>query len=148
VAAWAVAAVVLTTVYAVTTRSHDLTEQRHDVDAVLGVLPDAHLMSVEAPPPLVLAHQRNPTRFQLFGNGLEDYLDDVWPGGREGYARWIDRHAPDLVVVGTESGTPDWVAPVLARDFVEVGESPGWRWYVRPQVGQAKVAELKRVLGG
>lgn len=147
VAAWVVLAVVLTTVYAVTTRSHDLTEQRSDVEAVLDVLPDGKIMSVESPPPLVLAQQRNPTRFQLFGNGLVDYLDDVWPGGREGYAQWIADNGPDLLTVGVESGTPDWLAPVLERDFVYVGGSPGWRWYVRTEVGKAKIDELKQALG-
>ena len=146
VAGWVVVAVALTTVYAVTTRSHDLTEQRSDVDAVLGVLPDAKIMSVESPPPLVLAHQRNPTRFQLFGNGLIDYLDDVWPGGREGYAQWTAQHAPALLTVGVESGTPDWLKPVLDHDFAYVGESPGWLWYVRTDVGQSKVEELKQAL--
>jgi len=146
VAAWAVAAVVLTSLYAVATRSHDLSEQRSDVDNVLRTLPGAHIMSVEAPPPLVLAHQRNPSRYQLFGNGLIDYVDATWPGGREGYARFVDTHAPQLLAVGTESGIPDWLRPVLDQDFTYVGESPGWYWFVRDEVGQQKVHELQRVL--
>ncbi|MFC4783301.1 ArnT family glycosyltransferase [Nocardioides sp. MAHUQ-72] len=146
VAVWAVVSVVITTTYAVTTRNHDLDEQRRDVEAVQRVLPDARIMSLEAPPALVLAHQRNPTRFQLFGNGLTGYLDDVWPGGREGYARWVARRAPELLAVGTESGHRSWLEGVLQRDFVLVGESPEWDWYVRPEVGPDRVEELRRVL--
>ena len=148
VAVWLVAAVVLTTLYAIRTRDHGLDEQRRDVAAVLRVLPGARIMSVEAPPPLVLAHQRNPTRFQLFGNGLEDYLDATWPGGQAGYGRFVEQHAPDLLAVGTESAVPPWLTPVLARDFVDVGGTPGWTWYVRPGVGQDKVDRLEQVLGG
>ena len=149
VAVWLVAVVVLTTVYAIRTREQRAGRAARDVEAVLRVLPDARIMSVEAPPPLVLAHQRNPTRFQLFGNGLEDYVQDTWPGGQDGLrAAGVDQHAPDLLAVGTESGVPPWLTPVLASDFVEVGGTPGWTWYVRPEVGQDKVDRLRQVLGG
>ena len=60
-----------------------LDEQRADVDGRDGdpARRTRRIASVEAPQPLVLAHQRNLSRFQLFGNGLDGYVDDTWPGG-------------------------------------------------------------------
>ena len=52
----------------------------------MGLLPaDATMVSSRRPQPLVLAHKRNLSRYQLFGNGLIDYVDDTWPGGIAGY---------------------------------------------------------------
>ena len=48
-----------------------------------GELPaDATITSIEAPQPLVLTGRTNPTRYQMFRSGLQDYLEDTWPGGR------------------------------------------------------------------
>ena len=68
--------------FSVVSRDDTLVAQRADVDHVMALLPaDATMLTVEAPQPLVLAHKRNLSRFQLFGNGLIDYLEATWPGG-------------------------------------------------------------------
>ena len=100
--AWALVAAAMSLTYSVGARDHTLAEQRASVDTLRGLLPhDARIMSVGAPQPLVLAHERNLSRFQLFDNGLVDYLDDTWPGGKRGYGRWIvDDQRPTVIAIG------------------------------------------------
>jgi hypothetical protein len=135
--AWAVASAGLTVQYAVQTRDHQLDTQRADVDAVLHALPrgDRQILSVSAPQPLVLAHQRNPSRFQLFGNGVIEYLDDTWPGGHVGFAAWIGEERPAVVAYG-EVGVKAFTKPTLDASYTCVGRSPGWYWYLRSDLGR------------
>ncbi len=112
--AWAMVATGMGVAYAVTTRSDTLDDQRNSVEAVVDLLPPgARILSVEAPQPLVLAHERNPSRLQLFGNGLIDYVDETWPGGSDGYGRWIARRQPTLIALGNHGEVPDWLDPTL-----------------------------------
>ena len=146
-AAWTVAATAIGASYAISTRDDTLDEQRASVDAVLDVLPpDARILSVEAPQPLVLAHQRNLSRLQLFGNGLIDYVDDTWPGGRDGYGRWIGRQKPTLIALGNHGTVPDWLDPTLDRGYHRVGTSIGWDWYVHKGVGRQTRDELRKIV--
>ncbi|NPD03354.1 hypothetical protein HN031_01480 [Nocardioides sp. zg-1308] len=119
-----------------------LTAQRAEVDAVLDVLPDATMVSIEAPQPLVLAHRVNPSQHQMFRLGLETYVDDTWPGGLEGYADWIAERSPDIVAVGG-GARYDWLMPVLDADYVEIGTTTGWYWFVDRDLGADTVAELR-----
>ena len=90
---WVVVATALAVGYSVGTRDTTLTDQRGSVAAVLDVVPPgSRILSVEAPQSLVLAHQRQRSRFQAFGNGLLAYVDDTWPGGSAGL-RPLDRGA-------------------------------------------------------
>jgi hypothetical protein len=115
----------------------------------MAILPrGARIASVEAPQPLVLAHQRNVSRFQLFGNGLEGYVQDTWPGGIDGYARWLVARDPTVIAVGTQSGMPDWLPPAMGDRYVDVGSSNGWRWWVRTDVGTRVLDRLQSRLGG
>ena len=133
VVVWALVATALSVAAARYNRNDDLLAQRADVDAVMAILPrDATLASVEAPQPLVLAHRRNLSRFQLFGNGLADYVDDTWPGGTTGYGRWLVARRPTVIAVGEQSGMPDWLPPAMAGRYVDVGASDGWE-LVGPQ---------------
>lgn len=146
-AAWAVAATAIGTTYALTARNDVLDDQRASVRAVLDLLPaDARILSVEAPQPLVLAHQRNLSRFQQFGNGLLDYLDDYWPGGSDGYGRWIARRDPTLIALGNDGVVPSWLAPTLEHGYWRVATGIGWDWYVSKDVGRAKLLELRKVV--
>jgi hypothetical protein len=140
--AFSVAALVLALTFSISTREDTLGVQRRDVDAVLAQLPKgATITSIEAPQPLVLSEQTNPTRYQMFRAGLQDYMDDSWPGGLDGFKRdLVDRH-PDLITVGA-TVPPDWRASI-EPDYVYVGSAPGWGWYARASLGRAKIASLR-----
>jgi len=144
--AWTVAATGVGAAYAVSTRDDTLEHQRASVDAVMDVLPpDARILSVEAPQPLVLAHERNLSRLQLFGNGLIDYVDDTWPGGRDGYARWVARRQPTLIAIG-DGTVPDWLDPTIDSGYRRVGASIGWDWYVSNDVGHQTRLALRQAV--
>jgi hypothetical protein len=148
-AAWAVVATGLSAATAVRDRSDELDDQQAEVADVMAILPrGARIASVEAPQPLVLAHQRNVSRFQLFGNGLEGYVQDTWPGGIDGYARWLVARRPTVIAVGTQSGMPDWLPPAMGTTYVDVGGRSNWRWWVRTDVGAPVLQRLKSRLGG
>ena len=127
----AVALTAFALVTSVTTRSDTLLTQRAAVAAVLrGAPPNATVVSVQAPEALVIAHKRNPTSVQMFTNGFDRYVDDTWPGGLQGYADWLRRDAPDLIV--TQRGlAPPWLTPVLEQDYRRVGGGPTFVWWKR-----------------
>jgi hypothetical protein len=128
--AWTLVAATMAVSYSVTTRDHLLADQRASVEAVLEVVPRARMLSVAAPEPLVLAGKRNPSRIQLFGNGLIDYVEDTWPGGIQGYAEWVTTTSrPTIVAIGTT--VPGWLRPSFRDAYVLAGPAPGWTWYVR-----------------
>lgn len=146
--AWVTLATAATVFFSVGTRDERLDAQKADVAAILGLLPpDATMLSVEAPEPLVLAHLRNLSRFQLFGNGLDAYLDDTWPGGSEGYGRWIAKREPTIIALG-EKLPPEWLAPVLFDSYQKIGASLGWNWYVREDVGRPTREALRTAVQG
>jgi hypothetical protein len=144
--AWVVAVTAMALFYSIDKRNDTLDEQRRDVTAVMSLLPkDARILSIAAPQPLVLTHERNLTRLQIFSNGITPYLDDTWPGGRDGYGAWIGRRAPTVIAVG-DGEPPQWLVPTLDRSYRAVGESPGWRWYVNTDVGESTLRALAETL--
>jgi len=146
-AAWCVAVAALTVPHALDNRTHELSTQRADVAAVLGALPrdDRQILSVSAPQPLLLAHQRNPSRMQLFGNGLVEYLDDTWPGGHQGFADWIGRRRTAVVAYG-EDGVKAFTRPSIEASYTCVGHSPGWYWYLRSDLGADRLRTARNAL--
>jgi hypothetical protein len=139
-------AVVLALVFSVSMRDHTLDVQRHDVDAVLAQLPDdATITSIEAPQPLVLTGRTNPTRYQMFRGGLQDYMDDTWPGGLDAFKRHLVAQRPDLISVG-ETVSHRWRASI-EPEYVYIGSAPEWDWYARASLGDAKIAELRKAAG-
>ena len=143
--AWAVAVTALAVNWSLTNRDDGLVEQRADVEAVMGLLPsDATMVTVEAPQPLVLAHKRNLSVYQLFGNGLIDYVEATWPGGIAGYARWIQEKSPTVITVG-DDGPPDWLRPVLGG-YSRVGNSGKWAWYLNRDLGNTTLQQARDVL--
>ena len=89
------AATALALQYSVSSRDDTLDAQRASVAAVLDELPQgARITSIEAPQPLVLTGRDNPTRYQMFRGGLQDYLEDTWPGGRDAFARELVEDGP------------------------------------------------------
>lgn len=145
--AWAVAATAMSVSYSIGSRDDTLIEQRADVEAVLAALPaKARILSVEAPEPLVLAHQRNYSRLQLFGNGLIDYVDETWPGGSPGYGQWVVDREAALIAYGGRLPLPKWLGPAMSGSYVRVGSSPGWGWYARRTLGRESLDKLRAVL--
>ena len=145
VAGWVAAATALSLAFSIGERDDRLDEQRADVAAAMRLLPaDSRMLSVAAPQPLVLAHERNLSRLQIFSNGILPYLDDTWPGGRDGYARWIARRSPTVIASG--GYPPEWLLPTVEASYQCVGRSPGWFWYVRTDLGEPTLRELGTVL--
>ena len=139
------AATIAALVYSVRTQDDLLNRQRESVATVLRVLPDASILSVNAPQSLVLAGQRNGSRFQVFSNDLLVYMDDTWPGGIDGYARWIGREKPTILAVGGKD-IPAWLAPTTQGTYQRVGYVNSWQWLVRRDVGAEKLRELRVAL--
>jgi hypothetical protein len=147
-----VAATVLVTVgiaaqWSLSTRADTLERQREAVAAVTGLLPDdATIASVEAPQPLVLTRRANWSRYQMFRGGLEDYVDDTWPGGLAGFARDLLAEEPDLVAVGATTYRP-W-REALEVSYVCVGSAPGWLWYAPADLDGADLDALRAAARG
>ena len=93
----------------------------------------------------VLTRRTNPTRHQMFRSGLQDYLEDTWPGGRAGFERDLVAAQPDLVVMG-ETVSRRWRASIQP-DYVYVGSAPQWDWYARASLGGATIADLRVAAG-
>lgn len=140
------AAVVLALVFSLTTRDDTLGAQRHAVDAVLAELPqDATILSIEAPQPLVLTGRTNATRHQMFRGGLQDYLQDVWPGGLAGFQRDLVAEGAELIAVGDTVG-PRW-RESIEPEYVYVGSAPGWGWYARASLDEGTLDALRAAAG-
>lgn len=140
------AAVVVALTYAVTNREAGLDDQREATRAVLATLPaGATITSIEAPQPLVLTGRTNPTRYQMFRSGLQDYMEDTWPGGLVGFQEDLVADGPDLVAVGA-TVSRRWRAS-LQPEYVYVGSAPLWDWYARASLGEDTVADLRDAAG-
>jgi len=127
--------------YSVADRHHELDRQRASVDRMTRILgSDVSVLSIEAPQPLVLMGKRNPSPHQLFSGGLDDYVDDNWPGGLRGYQSWILHEQPTLVAIG-ESRTKRWAA-ALGADYERVGCAPAWKWYASRTLDDETMAAL------
>jgi hypothetical protein len=121
-----------------------LVEQRRSTETVMRVLPDAQILSVRAPQSLVLTHQRQGSRFQLFSHGMSHYINDTFPGGIRGYRAWVAQQEP--TVIALFATIPRWLAPEVRRNYVKVGEAPGWTWYVRRDVGAEALRDVDEAL--
>lgn len=147
-AALCAAALAIGLTYSISHRNSRLDDQRRDVSDVLALLPPhARILSLEAPQPLVFSGKRNLTLYQLFSNGLIDYLDDNWPGGREGYAHDVLGRKPTVIAYGGLED-PGWIKDKMTTAYVRVGHSPGWDWYIRKDVGAHTLKKLRAILHG
>jgi hypothetical protein len=146
---WSVVCLLAGLISSFENREHTLDRQRAEVDAMFAAAPsDATMLSVGGPEPLVLTHRTNPIQHQMFLAGLEDYVDDTWPGGLEGLTEWVGEEQPTFIAVD-HPGWYDWLAPTLEEDYVDVGTSPGdFTWYVNRSVGSDTIAELRAIPSG
>jgi hypothetical protein len=125
-------------------RDHRLVVQQHSVDAALAQLPpDASILSIEAPEPLVLSGMTNPTRHQTFSSGMQHYVNDHYPGGLSGYAQFVARDKPTLIAVGTKHGIPKWLRSTITADYERVGHAPHWTWYALRSLGSDVLSALR-----
>ena len=147
VAAYAVVVTVAGGVNAWATRDIRLEPMADVNEQVLEVVgPDATVMSIGSPQPLVFGRLENPIYHQMFIGGLYEYVDDTWPGGLEGLASDIDRDRPTIITMDH----PEWydfATPVLDKDYEELGTTYLMTWYVDRSVGEEKLAELRRIVG-
>lgn len=137
-----VACLVPAALWSLGTRGDTLVQQQEAVDAVtqaLGTSPS--IVSIEAPQPLVLTQQANWSRHQMFRGGLEDYVDDTWPGARTGFAEDLVARRPDLVAVG-ETTYSTWRTAV-ETEYVCIGSAPGWFWYAPADLEDDDLASLR-----
>jgi hypothetical protein len=126
---WVIAAGASAVSYSIAQRRFGLKKQQESVEATLAQLPpDASIQSIGAPQALVLSRMRNPTRHQTFKRGLEDYVEDTWPGGLSGFARWVGREQPTLISLSGRP--PEWIRPLLMAEYRRAGRTSGWQWFV------------------
>jgi Dolichyl-phosphate-mannose-protein mannosyltransferase len=146
---WSVACLLAGLVGSIEDRGHTLDQQRTEVDAMFAAVPpDATVMSVGGPQPLVLTNRTNPIRHQMFLTGLDEYVDDTWPGGLEGLTDWIEEDEPTFITVDHPGWYP-WLTSTLDKEYVDVGTSPGdFTWYVHRSVGAKTIEELKAIPSG
>jgi Dolichyl-phosphate-mannose-protein mannosyltransferase len=146
---WSVVCLLAGLVSSFENREHVLDRQRVEVAAMFAAVPsDATVMSVGGPEPLVLTHRTNPTRHQMFLAGLNEYVDDTWPGGLDGLAEWIGDEEPTFITVDHPTWY-SWLTPTLEKEYVAVGTSPGdFTWYVNRSVGARTIEELRAIPSG
>jgi len=143
---WSVLCLVAGLIDSYDNRGHTLDQQRAEVAGMFAAVPpDATVMSIGAPQPLVLTDRTNPIRHQMFLTGLEHYVDDTYPGGLQGVADLIADDEPTFVTVDHPDWYP-WVTPTLEKEYVDVGTTPGdFTWYVHRSVGQDVIRDLQKV---
>jgi 4-amino-4-deoxy-L-arabinose transferase-like glycosyltransferase len=125
-----VAGVILATVFSTTRRDDRLPLQRAAVAAMLERLPaDASILSIGAPESLVFSGKRNPTRHQMFALGLEAYVRDAYPGGLQGFGKWVGEEQPTVISIH-KNHPPPWLVDTIDAGYVRVGRAPGWTWFV------------------
>lgn len=120
-------------------------EQREVSETVIYALPDdATVLSIEAPQAMALTGRTNPTRFQLYGRFVADYLDRRRPGGYPAYRANLRRSRPEVVVVGN-GPAPPWVERMLAEDgYTRVATAPMLRFWVVDEYADTVRAALPK----
>jgi hypothetical protein len=143
---WSIVCLVAGLLSSLENREHVLDQQRAEVEGMFAAVPrDATLMSIGGPQPLVLTNRTNPIRHQMFLAGLEDYVDDTYPGGLQGVADLIAEAEPTFVTVDHPTWY-SWLTPTLEKEYVAVGTTPGdFTWYVHRSVGPDVIRDLQEV---
>lgn len=123
----------------------ELHGQRALVDRVQGAVPEATVVSLNAPDALVLLETCSETPYQMFGSGFTGYYEATYPGGLAGYVERIRAIGPDLVVVGTDRSIPSWAEP-LREDYVWSGRVYGWVFLARQDLPDEQRRALRRAV--
>ena len=147
VAAYVVLVLVAGTVNSWATRDERLWAMRDVNEGVLAALgPDVTVMSVGAPQPLVFGRLENPYYHQMFILGLDEYVDDTWPGGLAGLAEQVEADRPTVITMDQPSWY-EFMAPVLESHYEEVGTTYLMTWYVDRAVGEEQLERVRRIVG-
>lgn len=150
VAGWAVVATALSATWSLTQGADRLVGQRALAAATLRELPDdATFFSMEVPKFLVLGGRSSVSRLQTFSGGLDDYVDETYPGGLEGLAERVADQRTTVVLVKKGRPTPTWLAPTLEEEYVKISRKY-WRTYlhrsVDPETRREVDREIRRVV--
>lgn len=146
VTAYAVVALVATGVDTWLTRPDDLAPMRAETEAMLAAAgPDVTVLSVGAPQPLVFGQLTNPLRHQMFIGGLEEYLDETWPGGLDAMAAVVRRDTPTFITMDHPTWY-GWLRPVILEKYRKIGTTLDFTWYVERSVGEEQITRLTRIL--
>ncbi|HEX6151330.1 glycosyltransferase family 39 protein [Nocardioides sp.] len=146
VATYAVAGLVAAGAQASVSRANDLEPLREVSDDLLAAAgPDVSVQSIGAPQPLVFGNLRNPTRHQMFIAGLDDYLEENYPGGLAAIGEQIGEDQPTFVTMDHPTWYP-WAAPTLEEEYVELGQTQLVTWFAHRSLGSERLAELKAIV--
>ena len=147
VAAYVVVVLVAGTINSWHTRDDRLVAMREVNEGVLDVVgPDATVMSIGSPQPLVFGRRENPIYHQMFIGGLAEYVDDTWPGGLSGLADDIAADRPTIITMDHPSWY-DFVLPVIDRHYERLGSTYLMTWYVDRSIGEERIDRLREVVG-
>lgn len=145
IAAWVVITVVTTALHTIGLRSDGLHEQQASSDAVFDNLPaDTTVFSFEVPHPLALSHRKSISRFVLFDHGMIDFIDAKTPGGTWAYVDGLIEAEPDVVLV--PAGTRVDLLQRMLPPYVRVGHGPGWKVFLREDLGPETLSQVADAL--
>ena len=144
-ASWVAVSIVTGFLFTLSDRSTTLAGQQAASDALYDNLPeDATTFTVGVPQPLALSRRKSISRYVLFGNGMDAYVDAQTPGGLPAYIDGLIAAEPDVVLLPIDAG--DDLVGRLMTDYRGVGFGPGWRVFlhvdVDPDVREAVAAAL------
>jgi hypothetical protein len=70
-------------------------------------------------------------------------VQDVWPGGLDGFVRWNLARQPDLIAINPdELRDGDWAAR-FGSAYAFVGRAPGVVWFARRSLGTEVIAAIR-----
>jgi hypothetical protein len=128
------------------TSNDRLVAQRGAVRSIFDIAgQDASIVSIAAPAPLVLAHKTNPVEYQMFKNGFDGYVDDVYPGGLRGLADHLVGLKPTIFALDSQVYF-SWILPTMRQDYVRVGRSADVAYWVRRDLGGPTISRLRNAL--
>jgi hypothetical protein len=97
--------------------------------------PQAGLLSLGDPMPLVLTHSVNPDRYIFLGSGVDKWKVQHTTGGFAGWTSQIQAEHPGIVVLQSWT-SPDQYAKRMAQWLAQAGYHPSylgrWRVYLSP----------------
>lgn len=129
-------------------RSNELPQQRKQIVSVLAAAPaGATVASVGTPQVLVLGHRVNPSRYQLFLNGLDQYLADNYPGGLQGVSDMIAAENPTLLTFDRLDRYP-FLQGLVDDRYTRIGRGPHFLWYANNDLSATDLRRLRQAVHG
>lgn len=124
-------------------RSDELVQQRAQVAAVLAAAPPGTTVaSVGAPQVLVLSNRVNPSRYQMFVNGFDQYFADNYPGGLQGISDLIASENPTLLAFDRVDRYP-FLADLVHDRYTRLGRGVECLWYATRDLSEPELQRLR-----